>query len=145
MLISVSFSPILNVTIIFSPLLNHVFDTHISFIRENSNNILPSKFLCPRPYPPWTPVNPSTCLPTCPLVAQAHNLHYAYSIYLSAHHRKLFLPLCRAYPQFNLSTSFFKSTTTVITITYPSYFYHFFTQLVHHNSHTIIPSYCKLC
>ena len=43
--IYVSFSPILNVTFLFSSLFSHVFDTHNSFSRQNSNNILPSKFL----------------------------------------------------------------------------------------------------
>ena len=55
--ISVSFWPILNVTFLFSSLLCHAFDMHNSFSRQNSNNILPCKFLWPTPYPPCTPLN----------------------------------------------------------------------------------------
>ena len=70
--ISVSFSPILNVTFLFSSLLDHVFDTHNSLSRQNYNNILPSKFFWPTPSPPWAPTNPSICLPTCPLMSPKH-------------------------------------------------------------------------
>ena len=49
-----SFSSILNVTFLFSSLLDHVFDTHNSFSRQKSNKILPFKFHWSTSNLPWT-------------------------------------------------------------------------------------------
>ena len=95
MSISVSFSPTLNVTFVFPYLLSHVFHTHKSFSRQNSNNSLPSKFLWPMPCPPCTKLNPSICLPMCPLKLPMHicDLQNAYPTHFSACHTKtVFLP-----------------------------------------------------
>ena len=47
--ISVSFSPTLNVTFLFSSHLGHVFDIHNSLLRQNVSNILPLRFLWSMP------------------------------------------------------------------------------------------------
>ena len=70
--ISVSFSPIQNVTFLFSTLLKHAFDTHNSSSRQNSNNIPPSKFFWPISNDPRTRSNPSKCRPSCPLKSPTH-------------------------------------------------------------------------
>src|SRR5206468_78460 len=67
--ITVLFPPESYVTFLDSLFVNQVFKTTNFIAPANSNNISPSAFLTPKPFPPCTPSYPSTFSPTCPFIS----------------------------------------------------------------------------
>src|SRR5260221_7451397 len=111
------------VTFFESSFLNHVLATTSSIAQANSNNISPSAFRIPNPFPPCTSSNPSDLAPTCPFMSpHTTNLSMA-SIPIktppnevkNSSFSSVVLPTCGAYTDTRFNTDF--PTVTLSTMT----------------------------